>query len=77
MSCSCFVPISMSMEDTDTLAGFPYVLVRIACYHCDRRGAYRLARLASKYGAEITSAGFAEAFDCRLPATEPAPSVSG
>ena len=38
----------------DRLAYFPYVLVRIRCVHCSRRGAYRLARLAAKYGPEIT-----------------------
>jgi hypothetical protein len=38
----------------DRLAFFPYVLVRIRCAHCSRRGAYLLARLAAKYGPEIT-----------------------
>ena len=32
---------------------FPYVLVRLRCDTCKRAGAYRLARLAVKYGAEI------------------------
>jgi hypothetical protein len=35
------------------LAHFPYVIVRIGCEVCARRGRYRLARLAAKYGAEI------------------------
>jgi hypothetical protein len=35
------------------LVDFPYVLVRLRCDTCKRAGAYRLARLAVKYGAEI------------------------
>lgn len=35
------------------LVDFPYVLVRLRCDACKRAGAYRLARLAVKYGAEI------------------------
>jgi hypothetical protein len=35
------------------LVDFPYVLVRLRCDVCGRAGAYRLARLAVKYGAEI------------------------
>lgn len=38
----------------DSLVKFPYVVVRISCEHCTRRGAYRLARLAAKYGAEVS-----------------------
>jgi len=34
------------------LADFPYVLVRIRCDFCQRSGSYKLARLASKFGAE-------------------------
>ncbi|HEX2140577.1 MAG TPA: hypothetical protein VHG33_12795 [Woeseiaceae bacterium] len=36
----------------DTLAQYPYVVVRISCELCARRGRYRLARLAAKYGPE-------------------------
>lgn len=36
------------------LVDFPYVLVRLRCETCRRSGAYRLARVAVKYGAEIT-----------------------
>jgi hypothetical protein len=32
---------------------FSYVLVRLRCDVCKRAGAYRLARRAVKYGAEI------------------------
>jgi hypothetical protein len=37
----------------ETLASFPFVTVRLACRLCGRKGQYRLARLADKYGAEI------------------------
>lgn len=37
----------------DRLADFPYVVVRLGCDLCKRRGQYRLARLAAKFGAEI------------------------
>lgn len=40
-------------EMADTLASYPYVIVRLACRFCRRRGSYRLARLAAKYGPEI------------------------
>ena len=36
------------------LSDFPYVVVRIGCSRCSRRGQYRLARLADRYGSEIT-----------------------
>jgi hypothetical protein len=35
------------------LVDFPYVLLRLRCEVRKRAGAYRLARLAVKYGAEI------------------------
>jgi hypothetical protein len=34
------------------LVEYPWVVVRLACDGCKRRGAYRLARLAEKFGAE-------------------------
>ena len=42
------------MDDRDSLALYPFVVVRIACRQCSRKGAYRLARLAAKFGPEIT-----------------------
>ena len=42
------------MEAPDSLAHFPFVLVRIACRQCPRHGTYRLARLAAKFGPETT-----------------------
>ena len=34
------------------LSEYPYVVVRIGCSKCSRKGAYKLARLADRYGAE-------------------------
>ena len=42
------------MDDRDRLALYPYVVVTIACRVCSRNGAYRLARLAAKFGPEIS-----------------------
>jgi hypothetical protein len=52
----------------DRLAGFPFVLVRVACDRCPaRRGTYRLARLAEKFGAEMPLDELLRhiTFDCR------------
>jgi hypothetical protein len=38
--------------DVPRLSTYPYVIVRIACEGCRRKGAYRLARLADRFGAE-------------------------
>ena len=38
------------------LSEYPVVTVRIACSRCARKGQYRLARLADKYGSEIEMA---------------------
>jgi hypothetical protein len=38
----------------EKLLRYPYVVVRIGCEACVRQGSYRLARLAAKYGAEVT-----------------------
>ena len=35
------------------LVDYPWVLVRVRCDVCKRAGAYRLARLAVKFGSEI------------------------
>jgi hypothetical protein len=42
------------MDDRDRLALYPFVVVRIGCRQCSRKGAYCLARLAAKFGPEIT-----------------------
>ena len=44
----------------------PFVIVRIACRQCSRKGAYRLARLAGKFGPEITLRDLTDRFsyDC-------------
>jgi hypothetical protein len=39
--------------EPDRLSSYPFVIVRIGCSLCGRNGAYRLARLAAKYGPEI------------------------
>ncbi|PZQ13616.1 MAG: hypothetical protein DI565_13825 [Ancylobacter novellus] len=39
---------------SDRLSGYPWVIVRIACVQCPRRGAYRLARLAARLGSEAS-----------------------
>jgi hypothetical protein len=38
----------------DRLSDFPWVIVRVGCNLCSRQGEYRLARLAAKYGSEIS-----------------------
>src|SRR5262245_12654616 len=40
--------------ERETLATYPHVVVRIACRNCKRRGRYRLARLAERYGADMS-----------------------
>jgi hypothetical protein len=48
------VPLSFSIAGhVRRLVEYPWVLVRVRCEMCKRAGAYRLARLAVKYGAEI------------------------
>jgi hypothetical protein len=42
------------VDSRDCLAHYPFVVVRIACRVCSRRGSYRLARLAAKFGPEIS-----------------------
>ncbi len=41
------------MSGIRRLVDYPWVLVRLRCDVCKRAGAYRLARLAVKYGSEI------------------------
>jgi hypothetical protein len=38
----------------ERLSDFPWVVVRVGCNLCRRKGEYRLARLAAKYGPEIS-----------------------
>jgi hypothetical protein len=54
------------MDDRDRLAFYPFVVVRIACRACSRRGSYRLAGLAAKFGPEITLRDLTDRFsyDC-------------
>jgi len=41
-------------EQRQTLAHYPYPVVRLACRYCQRRGQYRLERLIETYGRDIT-----------------------
>ncbi len=34
------------------IVDWPWIIVRVSCSYCSRRGAFRLARIAEKYGAE-------------------------
>ena len=36
------------------LSNYPYVILRLACTTCDRKGRYRIVRLASAFGPEAT-----------------------
>jgi hypothetical protein len=53
----------------DSLASYPHVIVRLACTVCSRKGSYRLARLAEKYGVQIDMRQLLEhlAGDCGRP----------
>ena len=51
----------------ERLSDFPWVIVRVDCPLCPhRKGQYRLARLAEKYGADIQLCDLMDriAFDC-------------
>jgi hypothetical protein len=54
------------MDSRDCLAHYPFVVVRIRCRVCARKGSYRLARIAAKYGPEITLRDLLDRFsyDC-------------
>jgi hypothetical protein len=54
------------MDDRDRLALYPFVIVRMACRVCSRKGSYRLAQLAAKYGPEISLRDLTDKFsyDC-------------
>jgi hypothetical protein len=54
------------MDSPDCLAHYSFVVTRIACRVCSRGGSYRLARLAAKYGPEITLRDLTDRFsnDC-------------
>lgn len=40
--------------ERDTLARYPYPILRVACRYCKRRGRYHLDRLIETYGRETT-----------------------
>lgn len=45
------------MQVPKRLSDYPWVVVNLSCKLCARRGRYRLARLAARYGAEQTLDG--------------------
>jgi hypothetical protein len=53
-------------DDRECLAHCPFVVVQIGCRVCSRRGSYRLARLAAKFGPEISLRDLTDRFsyDC-------------
>src|ERR1700685_1153708 len=54
------------MNNRDCLAHYPFVVVRIACRVCSRKGSYRLARLAAKVGPEVTPRDLTDRFSYAL-----------
>ena len=46
----------------ERLSEFPWVVVRVGCGLCNRKGEYRLARLAAKYGSEIAAGAGAQGY---------------
>jgi len=42
------------MAEPARTSSYPYVIVRVTCTKCTRRGNYRLARLAERFGAEAS-----------------------
>ena len=55
------------MDNRDCVAHHPFVVGRIACRVCSRRGSYRLVRLAAKFGPEISLRDLMDRFLLRLP----------
>jgi hypothetical protein len=41
-------------EERNTLAHYPWPVVRVACRYCDRHGQYRLERLIHFHGRDAT-----------------------
>jgi len=39
---------------SDTLARYPYPIVRVACRYCKRRGRYRIEQLVERFGPEAS-----------------------
>jgi hypothetical protein len=54
------------MDKQHCIAHYPFVVVRIRCRVCSRKGSYRLARIAAKDGPEITLRDLLDRFsyDC-------------
>jgi hypothetical protein len=57
----------------DRLVDYPFVVVRVGCELCGRRTAnYRLARLAAKFGPEISLRQLVEYLSWDCPVRDPA-----
>ena len=55
------------MDEPKRLVDFPWVVTRISCKFCRRKGQYRTARLAERFGADVELERLLEilAADCR------------
>ena len=55
------------MDAPKRLTEFPWVVARISCKFCRRKGQYRTVRLAERYGADVELERLLEilAADCR------------
>ncbi len=56
----------MKVDRAYTLAGFQTEFVYVACWHCPRRGRYRVANIIAQYGADMHGTDFLKAVsaDC-------------
>jgi hypothetical protein len=65
------------MPDSDALVSYPWIIVRIACRRCDRRGSYRLARLAARFGADVAMPELLKAISADCYYRKPRHPISG
>ena len=59
------------MPAPETLSAYPWVIVRLCCDVCGRKGGYRLARLAARYGPERPLPEVLTALSADCPARDP------
>jgi hypothetical protein len=72
------IPFTLSgMPDSDALVSYPWIIVRIACRRCDRRGSYRLARLAARFGADVAMPELLKAISADCYYRKPRHPISG
>jgi hypothetical protein len=65
------------MADSDAPVSYPWIIVRIACRRCDRRGSYRLARLAARFGADVAMPELLKAISADCYYRKPRHPISG